>query len=82
MATIPHRTDFPEGTEFVIKEFDVPLVRMPHGERWTWFNWFGGAPRPYSVEHLKPGNNWPAATFEAWAAVVKASLPSGAGAQA
>ena len=26
---LPKREDFPEGTEFVIKEFDVPLVHIP-----------------------------------------------------
>lgn len=82
MATIPRRADFPAGTEFVIKEFDVPLVQVTCGERPAWFNWFGGTPRPYAVEHLKPGNHWPAATFEEWAAVVKASLPDAASAKA
>jgi hypothetical protein len=74
MATIPERADFPPGTAFVIKEFDVPLARLPRGDLCEWFNWFGGTPRPYAADHLKPGNNWPAATFEEWAALVKASL--------
>ena len=51
---LPKKTDFPEGTEFYIKEFDVPLVRMPSNE---WFNWFGGKPKLYDVKNLKPGNN-------------------------
>jgi hypothetical protein len=40
-SQLPKRSDFPSEAEFVIKEFDVPLVHVP-GE--GWFNWFGGTP--------------------------------------
>lgn len=81
MATIPQPSDFPPGTEFVIKEFDVPLARVPCGERGVrceWFNWFGGTPRPYPVDGLKLGNNWPAASFDEWVALVKDSMATAA----
>jgi hypothetical protein len=77
MTKIPEQSDFPPGTEFVIYEFDVPLARVPQGaagEARAWFNWYGGKPRPYAVERLKVDNNWPADSFEQWAALVKASL--------
>ena len=32
---LPEISVFPEGTEFYIKEFDVPLVHTPSNE---WFN--------------------------------------------
>ncbi len=65
------KSDFPEGTAFVIKEFDVPLAYIP-GE--GWFNWFGGMPHKYDPAGLKPGNNWPASSFEEWAEVVGDSM--------
>lgn len=68
---LPRMSDFPPGTAFVIKEFDVPLVQIP-GE--GWFNWFGGTPRPYNVSMLKVDNNWPAGSFEEWAGLVEASM--------
>ena len=68
---LPTDTDFPPGTEFVIKEFDVPLVHVPGR---GWFNWFGGAPRPFDESRLTIDNNWAAGSFEEWLAVVKASL--------
>lgn len=67
---LPTKSDFPEGTEFIIKEFDVPLVCTPANE---WFNWYGGRPRPYDVRQLKPGNNWPAESYEAWVRIVEES---------
>jgi hypothetical protein len=67
----PKLSDFPPGTKFVVKEFDVPLVWIP-GQ--GWFNWFGGTPRPYDVSFLKVDNNWPADSFEAWLEIVKESL--------
>ena len=68
---LPSAADFPPGTEFVIKEFDVPLVRVPNE---GWFNWFGGVPRPYDVKNLKVDNNWPADSFEQWLELVEDSL--------
>lgn len=68
---IPKASDFPPGTEFVIKEFDVPLVLIP-GK--GWFNWFGGVPRPYDVAFLRVDNNWAAESFEEWAGIVEASI--------
>ncbi len=67
----PKASDFPIGTAFVIKECDVPLAYVP-GK--GWFNWYGGSPRPYDVSGLKPGNNWPAESFEQWLGIVEASL--------
>lgn len=69
-AQLPIRSDFPDEAEFVIKEFDVPLVRLPDG---SWFNWFGGAPNPYDSSSLRVDNNWPADSFEEWIAIVAAS---------
>ena len=68
---LPKASDFPSGTEFVVKEFDVPLVWIP-GQ--GWFNWYGGKPRPYDPSFLKVDNNWPAESFEAWVEIVEASL--------
>ena len=68
---LPKRSDFPEGTEFYIKEFDVPLVRTTSNE---WFNWFGGKPHKYDVKNLKQGNNWPAESFDKWVRIVEESL--------
>jgi len=69
-SQFPKRSDFPPGAEFVIKEFDVPLVQLP-GE--GWFNWFGGTPTPYDVSSLRVDNNW-SATFEEWVEIVAASM--------
>jgi hypothetical protein len=68
---LPKLSDFPEGTEFIIKEFDVPLVNIP-GK--GWFNWWGGKPRQYDVTMLKPGNNWEADSFEHWLKIVEESI--------
>jgi hypothetical protein len=70
-SRLPKISDFPPGTEFVIKEFVVPLARLPNGE---WFNWFGGAPRSFDASFLRIDNNWTAESFEEWAAVVEASI--------
>jgi hypothetical protein len=67
---LPEFSDFPAGTEFVIKELDVPLVHVP---KLGWFNWFGGAPRPYDAGSLRVDNNQ-VASFEEWIEVVKGSL--------
>jgi hypothetical protein len=68
---LPRSSDFPPGTEFVIKEFSVPLVRVP-GRGWC--NWFGGTSRPYDASSLRVDNHWPAESFEEWLRVVEASL--------
>lgn len=77
-SQLPKRSDFPSAAEFVIKEFDVPLVRFSDGR---WFNWFGGTPQPYNASSLRVDNNWPAATLEDWVEIVAAStaLESGRG---
>jgi hypothetical protein len=67
---LPKRSDFPPGAEFVIKEFDVPLVRLPCE---GWFNWFGGTPRAYDASSLRVDNSWSAESFEEWVAIVAAS---------
>lgn len=68
---LPEIENFPEGTEFIIKEFKVPLVHLPDN---CWYNWFGGKPREYNVTMLEPGNNWEAESFEAWKKIVEESL--------
>jgi hypothetical protein len=70
-SPLPEPSDFPAGTEFVIKEFDVPLVRVP-GK--GWFNWFGGTPHSYDERSLRVDNNWAAGSFEEWIGVVEMSL--------
>lgn len=70
-SQLPKRSDFPHAAEFVIKEFDVPLVWVPDE---GWFNWFGGTPQPYYASSLRVDNNWPAASFEEWIAIVAASM--------
>lgn len=72
---LPKASDFPPGTVFIIREFDVPLVQIP-GQ--GWFNWFGGKPRPYDVTALRVDNNWPADSFDEWLRLIKDSLDSGA----
>jgi hypothetical protein len=70
---LPKESDFPAGTVFVIKEFDVPLVQIPDQ---GWFNWYGGSPRPYDVTALSVDNNWHADSFDEWVGLVKDSLSS------
>jgi hypothetical protein len=70
-SRLPKSSDFPPGTEFVIKEFNLPLVWIPNQ---GWFNWFGGTPRPYDTRFLRVDNNWAAESFEEWLGVVEASL--------
>ncbi len=68
---LPRLSDFPEGTLFVIKELDVPLV---HVRGKGWFNWFGGIPRPYDPKALTVDNNRDADSFEEWVRIVEESL--------
>ncbi len=68
---LPKASDFPEGTLFVIKEWNVPLAWIP-GRGWV--NWFGGAPRPYDPGFLRVDNNRPAGSFAEWLQIVAASL--------
>jgi hypothetical protein len=68
---LPTQSDFPSGTLFMIKEFDVPLANVPGS---GWFNWYGGVPRSYDPSWLKVDNNWPAESFEAWLAIVARSF--------
>lgn len=71
MRSLPRQEDFPPGSFFAIKEFDVPLVNIP-GK--GWFNWYGGTPRSYDPTGLKPDNNWRAESFDEWVAVIAAAL--------
>lgn len=68
---LPKASDFPPGTQFVVKEFDVPLVNIP-GK--GWFNYYHGGPCPYDESFLKVDNNWPADSFDQWMGVVEASM--------
>ena len=70
---LPKKEDFPKGTTFYIKEFDVPLARVPDGKFYKWFNWYGGKAREYDVTRLKVDNNWPAESFEEWVNIVEKS---------
>ncbi len=70
-APLPLPADFPAGTKFVIKEFDVPLVEIPGRGL---FNWFGGKPAAYDPRNLRVDNNWPAKSFAEWLEVLKQSL--------
>jgi hypothetical protein len=72
-SQLPRRSDFPPEVEFVIKEFDVPLVNIP-GK--GWFNWFGGTPQPYDASSLRVDNNWSAKSFDEWVGIVAASMAS------
>lgn len=71
---LPSEIDFPAGSTFYIKEFDVPLVRVPNGTHCKWYNWFGAKPKEYSPEGLKPGNNWEAKSYEEWLHIIRESL--------
>jgi hypothetical protein len=71
---VPRAGDFPPGTRFVIKEFDVPLACVPVPGGVAWFNWFGGVARPYDASRLRVDNNWPAGSFDEWSALVADSL--------
>ena len=70
---LPLASDFPVGTEFFIKEFTVPLVKIPVQ---GWLNWFGGKPRPHDASTLRVDNHWPADSFAEWQKAVADSLPS------
>jgi len=67
---LPARADFPEGSVFYIKEFDIPLVFIPNV---GWVNWYGGRPSEYDPSSLKVDNNWLAESFEEWVALVAES---------
>jgi hypothetical protein len=70
---LPSASDFPAGTVFYIKEWDVPLVHLPGN---TWVNWYGGKPRVYDTSALRVDNNIQAKSFEEWLGVVRDSLPA------
>ena len=73
---LPKESDFPQGTEYYIFEWDVPLSKEPNrdGKTVSYFNWYGGSKRPYSGDRLTQGNNWPAESFDHWLEVIRASL--------
>lgn len=71
---LPQLSDFPTGTEFIVKDFDVPLAKIPDQGSVIWVNWYSGTPRPYDPNLLSIDNNWSAESFESWVALVKASL--------
>ena len=72
--SLPKKEDFPKGTKFYIKEFNVPLAQVPDGKLCKWFNWLVGKPKEYDVTCLKPGNNWESESFEEWQNIIKDSL--------
>jgi hypothetical protein len=68
---LPKASDFPPGTTFVIREFDVPLAWVPHQ---GWFNWYGGVPCRYDRVPGYGLTEWPAESFEEWVGIIEASL--------
>ncbi|MDX1593764.1 MAG: hypothetical protein R3298_05905 [Gammaproteobacteria bacterium] len=71
---LPRPSDFPDGTGFYVKEFDVPLARVPEADGVAWYNWYGGRPRRYDPSALRVDNNWPADSFDAWVKLIRDSL--------
>lgn len=71
---VPKLSEFPAGTEFIVKESHVPLARIPGDGNCIWVSWYGGKARPFDVAWLKIDNNWSVKSFDSWAKVVKASL--------
>lgn len=62
--------DFPKGTEFYIKEFDVPLANIPSK---GWVNFYGGVPKPYDASSMQLGSFWLAENFDEWLEVIEGS---------
>ena len=63
-----------EQTVFApLNDYTATLIGIVRDDYDVRFNWYGGSPRPYDVRQLKPGNNWPAASFEAWLRIVEES---------
>ena len=75
-SVLPKKSDFPPGTEFYIFDWDVPLSKEPAGDgkAVSYYNWYGGKRRPYSIERLKVDNNWTAESFDQWLEVIRESL--------
>lgn len=71
---VPTLSEFPAGTEFIVKESNVPLARIPGDGHCIWVNWYGGKACPFDVAWLKLDNNWSVKSFDSWEKVVKASL--------
>lgn len=60
-------SDFTEGTEFIIKEFDVPITYSAPG---GWFNWISGTPKEYDPSGLSVTNH-DKVTFREWIEAVE-----------
>jgi hypothetical protein len=71
---VPSPDEFPAGTRFVVYEFDLPLACIPENGLAKWISWLSGLPRPFDPSSLKVDNNWPADSYEAWAALIDASI--------
>jgi hypothetical protein len=71
---LPQLSDFPLGTEFLIKEFDIPLAKIPDDGKVKYFNWYGGSPRYYDATSLRVDNNWVADSFESWLELIRESI--------
>jgi len=71
MWKLPKESNFPKGTTFIIKEWDVPLIYIPQQ---GYFNWYGGKATPYDDKWLKIDNNVNADSFEEWLNVLKNSI--------
>lgn len=67
---IPVESDFPEGTEFIVREFDVPITYYPPQ---GWHNWFGGTPSEYDATRLTVTNH-DKVLFDEWIKVVEESI--------
>jgi len=70
---LPQQSDFPPGTAFLVKDFEVPLAKVPCDGAIEYFNWYGGSPRKYDPASLRVDNNWAADSFESWVRLVRES---------
>lgn len=71
---VPAESDFVQGTEFLVFEFRCPLSKSPTGDSVSYVAWYGGLPSRLDPKYLKVDNNWPADSFESWAALVESSI--------
>jgi hypothetical protein len=71
---IPLKSELPAGTDFLVKEFDVPIARIPGTSNSSYVNWYGGLPRPFDQRWLTVDNNWPSESFEEWCTLIQASI--------
>ena len=72
---LPKESDFPEGTRFLIKDWDIPLSTGSYkGNKALYTSWYGGIPHPHPSETLKIDNNWPADSYTHWLEIIEKSM--------